>query len=123
MSEGKSDFVRKKLEFSPNKNSFSFEQNLRYIRGRFFDIAVCLKLNSFLRIFFLRACSVFPGYDISINKTLNLDVMKLLIFSFFAALLAYSLLFSPSHKDNYAQEDRALFLVGDTLSFNSMRVE
>lgn len=49
--------------------------------------------------------------------------MKLLIFSFFAALLAYSLLFTPSHKDNYAQEDRALFLVGDTLSFNSMRVE
>ncbi len=49
--------------------------------------------------------------------------MKLLIFSFFAALLAYSLLFSPSHKDNHALEDRALFLVGDTLSFNSMRVE
>ena len=41
--------------------------------------------------------------------------MKLLIFSFFAALLAYSLLFTPSHKDNHAQEDRALFLVGDTL--------
>ena len=49
--------------------------------------------------------------------------MKLLIFSFFAALLAYSLLFTPSHKDNHAQKDRALFLVGDTLSFNSMRVE
>ena len=52
LSEGKSDFVRKKLEFSPNKNSFSFEQNLRYIRGRFFRHCGLPKIKFFSVKFF-----------------------------------------------------------------------